>query len=155
MFNSVWPHRRQPTRLPRPWESSGKTTGMGCHFLLQCMKVKVKSLNHVLLPVIPWTAAYQAPQSTGFSRQEYWSGVPLPSPTQHVNPAQKGVWASRSQSRSLLPIRYRIRHVLVTKSGKGERQPTPVFLPRGSCGQRSLVGCRLWGCTESDTTEVT
>ena len=36
----MWPHRRQPTRLPRPWDSSGKNTGVGCHFLLQCMKVK-------------------------------------------------------------------------------------------------------------------
>ena len=42
-------------------------------------KVKVKSLSHVQLLVIPWTAAYQAPPSTGFSRQEYWSGLPLPS----------------------------------------------------------------------------
>ena len=33
-------HRRQPTRLPRPWDSPGKNTGVGCHFLLQCMKVK-------------------------------------------------------------------------------------------------------------------
>ena len=38
--NSVRPHRRQPTRLPRPWDSPGKNTGLGCHFLLQCMKVK-------------------------------------------------------------------------------------------------------------------
>ena len=42
-------------------------------------KVKVKSLSHVQLLVTPWTAAYQAPPSMGFSRQEYWSGVPLPS----------------------------------------------------------------------------
>jgi len=42
--------------------------------------VKVKSLSHVRLLVTPWTAAYQAPPSMGFSRQEYWSGVPLPSP---------------------------------------------------------------------------
>ena len=40
MSDSVWPHRRQPTRLPRPWDSPGKNTGVGCHFLLQCMKVK-------------------------------------------------------------------------------------------------------------------
>ena len=45
-------------------------------------KVKVKSLSHVGLLATPWTAAYQAPLSTGFSRQEYWSGVPLPSPRQ-------------------------------------------------------------------------
>ena len=44
-------------------------------------KVKVKSLSCARLLVTPWTAAYQAPPSMGFSRQEYWSGVPLPSPT--------------------------------------------------------------------------
>ena len=41
--NTVRPHRRQPTRLPHPWDSPGKNTGVGCHFLLQCMKVKSKS----------------------------------------------------------------------------------------------------------------
>ena len=41
-------------------------------------KVKVKSLSHVRLLATPWTAAYQAPPSMGFSRQEYWSGVPFP-----------------------------------------------------------------------------
>ena len=63
---------------PHPWDSPGKNTGVGCHFLLQCMKVK--SLSHVRLFATPWTAAYQASLSLGFSRQEYWSGVPLPSP---------------------------------------------------------------------------
>ena len=43
MSDSVPPHRRQPTRLPRPWDSPGKNTGVGCHFLLQCMKVKSES----------------------------------------------------------------------------------------------------------------
>ena len=194
MSDSVRPHRRQPTRLRRPWDSPGKTTGVGCHFFLQYMKrcstslvirkckskpqwditshwlewpsskrlqtinagegaekrehswavggnvnwyshygkwfasaaaakslqscptlcdsidgsppgstvpgilqartlewvaisfsnawkwkVKVKSLSCIQLLAIPWTAAYQAPPSVGFSRQEYWSGVPLPS----------------------------------------------------------------------------
>ena len=40
MSDSVRPHRQQPTRIPRPWDSPGKNTGVGCHFLLQCMKVK-------------------------------------------------------------------------------------------------------------------
>ena len=40
MSDSVWPHRRQPTRLPSPGDSPGKNTGVDCHFLLQCMKVK-------------------------------------------------------------------------------------------------------------------
>ena len=43
MSDSVRPHRRQPTRLPRPWDSPGKNTGVGCHFLLQCMNVKSES----------------------------------------------------------------------------------------------------------------
>ena len=43
MSDSVRPHRRQPTRLPHPWDSPGKNTGGGCHFLLQCMKVKSES----------------------------------------------------------------------------------------------------------------
>ena len=134
MSDSVRPHRRQPTRLPRPWDSPGKNTGVGCHFLLQCSRVKSESevaqscptlsdpmdcslpgssvhgifqartlewgaiaICHFLLqcmkvksesevaqscPTVatPWTAAYQAPPSMGFSRQEYWSGLPWPSP---------------------------------------------------------------------------
>ena len=72
---------RQPIRLPRPWDSPGKNTGVGCHFLLQRMKVivKVKLLCHVRLLATPWNAAHQAPPSMGFSTQAYWSGVPLPS----------------------------------------------------------------------------
>ena len=49
-------------------------------------KVKVKSLSRVRLLATPWTAAYQAPPSMGVSRQEYWSGVPLPSPTWYKEP---------------------------------------------------------------------
>ena len=55
--NSVRPRRRQPTRLPHPWDSPGKNTGVDCHFLLQCMKVKGKLLSHVWLFATPWTAA--------------------------------------------------------------------------------------------------
>ena len=75
-------HRWQPTRLPHPWDSPGKNTGVGSHFLLQCMKVKSESEVAQLCPTLanPWTAAHQAPPSMGFSRQKYWSGVPLPSP---------------------------------------------------------------------------
>ena len=131
MSNPVGPQRWQPTRLRHPWDSSGKNTGVGCHFLLQCMKVKSESESEVVsdpqrphglqptmllcpwdfpgkstgvgchcllhhkrllytIPCIlshgrvfatPWAVAHQAPLSMGFSRQEYWSGVPSPSPT--------------------------------------------------------------------------
>ena len=61
--SSVRPHRRQPTRLPRPWDSPGKNTGVDCHFLLQCMKVKSESeVSRIRLLATPW------------------SRVPLPSP---------------------------------------------------------------------------
>ena len=68
------PHRQQPTRLLHPWDSPGKKTGVGCHVLLQpinaCWVASVVSKS-------VWTAAHQAPLSTGFSRQEYWSGWPF------------------------------------------------------------------------------
>ena len=54
-------------------------------------KVKVKSLSRVRLLATPWTAAHQAPPSMGFSRQEYWSGVPLPSPEVSLG-ISKNMW---------------------------------------------------------------
>ena len=48
MSDSVRPHRRQPTRLPRPWDSPGKNTGVGCHVLLQGMKMKSESESEVV-----------------------------------------------------------------------------------------------------------
>ena len=57
-------------------------------------KVKVKSLSRVWLLATPWTAAYQAPPSMGFSRQEYWSGVPLPSPNLYLGRGNKWVAAA-------------------------------------------------------------
>ena len=124
MSDSVRPHRRQPTRLRLPWDSPGKNTGVGCHFLLQCMKVKSESevaqscptfsdpmdcsppgssvlgifqarvlewaaiafsdkyiyISYIYMTLATqWTIACQAPPSMGFSRQEYWSGLPFPS----------------------------------------------------------------------------
>ena len=52
MSDSVRPQRRQPTRLPRPWDSPGKNTGVGCHFLLQCMKVKSEREVAQLCPTL-------------------------------------------------------------------------------------------------------
>ena len=75
------PHRWQPTRFLCPWDSPGKNSGVGCHFLLQCMHACILSRFSRVQPCANlWTAAYQAPPSTGFSRQEHWSGLPFPSP---------------------------------------------------------------------------
>ena len=59
-------------------------------------KVKVKSLSHVRLLATPWTVAYQAPPSMGFSRQEYWSGVPLPSQIMLHKAHYKESWAQKN-----------------------------------------------------------
>ena len=78
----MWPRRRQPTRLPRPWDSQARILEWVAISFSNAWKwkVKVKSFNCGRLLATPWAAAYQAPLSMGFSRQEYWSGVPLPSP---------------------------------------------------------------------------
>ena len=60
----VRPHRRQPTRLPRPWDSPGKNTGVGCHFLLQCMKVKSKSEVAQSCPTLRDPMDYSLPGSS-------------------------------------------------------------------------------------------
>ena len=80
--NSVRPHRRQPTRLPVPGLLQARTLEWVAISSSNAWKwkVKVKSLSRVRLFMTSWTAAYQAPPSMGLSRQEYWSGVPLPSP---------------------------------------------------------------------------
>ena len=124
MSDSVQPHRRQPTRLPRPWGSPGKNTGVGCLLLLQC--VKVKTLSYVQLLVTPWTAAYHASPSMGFSRQEYWSGLPLLSPQCRRPRFNSWVWK----------IHWR-----------RDRPLTPVFLgfPCGSVGKESACSARNLG----------
>ena len=81
------PHRWQPTRLPRPWILLARTLEWVAISFSNAWKwkEKVKSLSHVQLLATPWTAAYQAHLSMGFSRQENWSGVPLPSPDSYIH----------------------------------------------------------------------
>ena len=147
---------------------------------------KRKSLSHVWLLATPWTAAYQAPPSLGFSRQEYWSGVPLPSPRsprrrqkERQNRSSEHNYIGKTMAphsstlawkipRTEEPGRLqsmgslRVGHDWATSLSlftsihwRRKWQPTPVFLPGESQGRRSLVGCCLWGRTESDTTEAT
>ena len=63
MSDSVWPHRWQPTRLRCPWDSPGKNTGVGCHFLLQCMKVKSESEVAQSCPTLQDPMDYSLPGS--------------------------------------------------------------------------------------------
>ena len=85
-------------------------------------KVKVKSLSRVWLLATPWTAAHQAPPSMGFSRQEYWSGLPLPSPCMKV----------KSESE--------VAQSCLTLSTHG-LQPTRILCPWEFPGKSTGVGC--------------
>ena len=77
-------------------------------------KVKVKSLSRFRLLATPWTAAYQAPPSMGFSRQEYWSGVPLPSPRVLIVTSSPTYSFFRREVRwSGIPISLRAFHILL------------------------------------------
>ena len=83
-------------------------------------KVKVKSLSHVRLLVTPRTAAYQAPLSMGFSRQEYWSGVPLPSPRDFLvlsflEKVSKN-WSFQNQLPAMCETSKEVRHFLFLAS---------------------------------------
>ena len=74
-----------PARLLCPWDSPGKNTEVGCHFLLQCIKVKSEVAQ--LCPTLSHPMDCSPPGSSvhGISRQEYWSGVPLPSPSRQLD----------------------------------------------------------------------
>ena len=87
--------------------------------------------------VTPWTVACQALLSVGFSRREYWSGLPFPSPGDLPDPGIEPTCQCRS-CKSKIPWRW-------------AWQPTPVFSPRESHGQTSLEGYSPWGITNSWT----
>ena len=61
MSDSVQPHRLQPTKLPRPWDSPSKNTGVGCHFLLQCLKLKSESEVAQSCPTLSEPMDYSLP----------------------------------------------------------------------------------------------
>ena len=81
-------------------------------------KVKVKSLSRSWLLATPWTGAYQAPPSMGFSRQEYWSGVPLPSPSVTNLPPKT--------------LKYTLPQIMVLMVLKGEESKKGTLLPTSS-----------------------
>ena len=72
------PHRWQPNRLPRPWDSPGKNTGVGCHFLLQCRKMKSENEVAQSCPTLrdPMDCSLPGFSVHGYrGRQEYWSAI--------------------------------------------------------------------------------
>ena len=79
MSDSVRPHRRQPTRLPRPWDSQGENTGVGCRFLLQCVKVRSGSEVAQSCPCDLMDRSPPGSSIHGISRARELEWVPLPS----------------------------------------------------------------------------
>ena len=95
-------------------------------------KVKVKSLSRVWPSATPWTAAPQAPPSMGFSRQEYWSGVPLPSPQERHKPGQ----SEHPMFQAEWLAHYQARLMRLNSGGYWERET--FFLPEGSRPRAAL-----------------
>ena len=124
MSDSVRHHRRQPTRLPRPWDSPGKNTGVGCHFLLPCMKVKSESEVAQSCPTLcdPIDCSLPGSSAHGFSRQEYWSGVPLPN---HMGPHKRYQWPVLPQGMMNSPT---MCQYYVAKALEPVRKQFPNFL---------------------------
>ena len=85
--------------------------------------MKVKSLSHARLLATPWTAAYQAPPSMGFARQEYWSGVPLPSPGDLPDPEIE----ARSPALEADALTSEPPKVPLNSAVHGQRKATTVF----------------------------
>ena len=118
----------QPHGLYDPWNSPGQNTGVGSLSLLQ----RIPSPG--IKPRSPALWADSLPtESQGKSKN---NGVGSLAILQGIFPTQELNWG-------------------LLHCGRGQWQPIPVFLPRDSLGQRSLVGCCPWGCTESDMTEAT
>ena len=106
----------------------------------------------------PWTVALQASLPLGFSRQEYWNGLPFHPSGDLPNPGIKSM-SSELASRFFTtepPAKPKITLTSdIPDIRRRQWHPTPVLLPGKSHGRRSLVGCSPWGRTESDMTEAT
>ena len=137
MSDSARPHRQRPTRLCHPWDSPGKNTGVGCHFLLQCMKVKSESEVTQSCPTLLDPTDCSLPGSF----------------VHGILQARILEWAAMPSSRGPYIYIYTHTHIYGTWYWRIYLQGT--FLPGESQGWQSLVGCCPWGRTELDRTEAT
>ena len=145
MSNSVRPHRRQPTRLPCPWDSPGKNTGVGWHFLLQCMKVKSESeasqscltLSDLLGCSLPGSSVH------GVFQARVLEWVPLPSLPSGTSGKESTCQCRRYKRHRFNPW---VRKIPLSRKW----QPVPVFLTEKSHGQKNLAGYSPWGHKEAE-----
>ena len=128
------PHRRQPTRLPRPWDSPGKNTGVGCHFLLQCMKVREGRDLGVAFQAPPGSQASSRGQAKDSALLSSRDAGLLEPPERLPGFSVYGIFQARV-----------LEWGAIAFSG---------ILPGDSGGQRNLACYSPWGYKESDTTEA-
>ena len=116
------PHRQQPIRLPRPWDSPGKNTGVGCHFLLQCTKVKSESEVVQLCPTLrdPMDCSPPGSSTHGIFQARVWEWGAMAFSGLDVEPMlsihMRGTWLQQ-------PIRL---HFLFLNSNPVERTFAPI-----------------------------
>ena len=148
MSDSSRPHGLQPTRLLRPWNFPGKSTGVGCHCLLTSKR---------FLLILELRRGIQDASCVGPGKSQ-WHPTPVLLPGKsHGQRSLVGCrpWG-REESDTTERLHFYFSLSLFTlMHWRRKWQPTPVFLPGESQEWGSLVGCRLWGRTESDTTEAT
>jgi len=109
--DSVRPHRQQPTRLFCPWDSPGKNTGVGCHFLLQCMKVKSErevtqscpTLHDLMDCSLPGSSVHEIFQARD------WSGLPFPAPMKGDTVAKNVCEVFQTSNRELTKVTLQVR----------------------------------------------
>ena len=135
MSDSVRPRRRQPTRLPHPWDSPSKNTGAGCHFLLQCMKVisEREVAQLCLTPSNPMDCS--PPGSSSHKQRETWVS---PSPGAY---SKKAFTFSGPTKLLLLSHFSHVRLCSVSDSVRSQRWQLP--RPWDSPGKNTGVGCHF------------
>ena len=144
------PHRRQPPTLPCPWDSPGKNTGVGCHFLFQCMKVKSESEVAQSCPTLSnhmdCSLAGSFTHGIFQARVLEWGAIAFSTSTSVGRKSACNAGAIGAVG-SILSLER-------TPWGRAW-QPTLVFLPREAHGQRRLAGYSTMDCKELDMTEAT
>ena len=175
VFPILKPHELQPTRLLCPRYSPGKNTGVGCHCLLQDI-FPTQELNMSLLHLLLWQEDSLPLCHLGSSWSSYVDLIVIKRWNEETL-CWSNDWDSMAPHSSILAWKIpwteepgglqfmgslRVGHDWATSlwlftfmHWRRQWQPTPVFLPGESQGRGSLMGCRLWGRTESDTTEAT
>ena len=125
------PHRRQPTRLPNPWDSPGKNTGVGCHFLLHCMKVKSESEVAQSCPTLSNTMDCSPPGSSihGIfqARVLEWGAIAFSITIQYL-PTQQHFYVNTSKTRDSAPYPWKVAFPTRPASSavaSGAEEPSP------------------------------